>query len=78
MIQHHQLSTQKYVDEIQKDEVRQIRSQMSNRSFKSFLLLAFSISVFLFSMYAVFQMPNWFPEVNFWLEQTGILTSASS
>ena len=78
MSQHHQLSTQKFVDEVQKGEVREIRKHMAKRSFKSFLLLGFSITVFLFTMYAVFHMPTWFPEINFWLEQTGILTSAAS
>ena len=78
MSQYQQLSTQKYVDQVQQEEVRQNHRHNASRTIKSFLLLAFSVSVFLFSMYAVFQMPNWFPEVSSWLEQTGILTSASS
>ena len=78
MSQYHQLNTQKYVDEVQKEEVREFHRHVAKRSFKSFLLLGFSVCVFLFSMYAVFQMPNWFPEVSHWLEQTGILTSAAS
>ena len=78
MPQYQQLSTQKYVDEVQKKELRHVRKIMAQRSFKSFMWLAFSATVFLFSMYVVFHMPTWFPEINIWLEQTGILTSASS
>ena len=77
-MQYHELSTQKYVDEVQKQEVQQIRQHMAKRSFKSFMLLGFSLAVFLFAMYAVFNMPHWFPEIGFWLEQSGILTSAAS
>ena len=58
MSQYHQLNTQKYVDEVQKEEVREFHRHVAKRSFKSFLLLGFSVCVFLFSMYAVFQMPN--------------------
>ena len=78
MRQYHQLSTQTFVDEAQKAELRQLRKQMAKRNFKSFMLFGFSIAVFLLAMFAVFQMPNWFPGVSSWLEQTGVLTSASS
>ena len=75
MSKHHQLSTQKYVDEVQKEEIKQIRKDIAVQSNKSFLLLMFSIFVFLF---AVFQMPNWLPAANEMLENAGILTSAAT
>lgn len=78
MSKHHQLSTQKYVDEVQKEEIKQIRKDIAVQSSKSFLLLMFSIFVFLFAMFAVFQMPNWLPAANEMLENAGILTSAAS
>ncbi len=78
MSKHHQLSTQKYVDEVQKEEIKQIRKDMAVQSSKSFLLLMFSIFVFLFAMFAVFQMPNWLPAANEMLENAGILTSAAT
>jgi len=78
MRKYHQLSTQKLVDKAQKAELRQLRRQMAKRNFKSYMLFAFSFYLFLFVMFAVFQMPNWFPEVSSWLEQTGVLTSAAS
>ena len=78
MSKHHQLSTQKYVDEVQKEEIKQIRKDIAVQSNKSFLLLMFSIFVFLFAMFAVFQMPNWLPAANEMLENAGILTSAAT
>ena len=78
MSEHHNLSTQKYVDEVQKEEIKQIRKDIAVQSNKSFLLLMFSIFVFLFAMFAVFQMPNWLPAANEMLENAGILTSAAS
>ena len=78
MSKHHQLSTQKYVDEVQEKEIKQIRKDIAVQSSKSFLLLMFSIFVFLFAMFAVFQMPNWLPAANEMLENAGILTSAAS
>lgn len=78
MSKHHQLSTQKYVDEVQEKEIKQIRKDIAVQSNKSFLLLMFSIFVFLFAMFAVFQMPNWLPAANEMLENAGILTSAAS
>ena len=78
MSKNHQLSTQKYVDEVQKEEIKQIRKDIAVQSNKSFLLLMFSIFVFLFAMFAVFQMPNWLPAANEMLENAGILTSAAS
>ena len=78
MSKHHQLSTQKYVDEVQKEEIKQIRKDIAVQSSKSFLLLMFSIFVFLFAMFAVFQMPNWLPAANEMLENAGILTSAAT
>ena len=78
MSKHHQLSTQKYVDDVQKEEIKQIRKDIAVQSNKSFLLLMFSIFVFLFAMFAVFQMPNWLPAANEMLENAGILTSAAS
>jgi len=50
MSKHHQLSTQKYVDEVQKEEIKQIRKDIAVQSSKSFLLLMFSIFVFLFRL----------------------------
>ena len=78
MSKHHQLSTQKYVDEVQKEEIKQIRRDIAVQTSKSFLLLMFSIFVFLFAMFAVFQMPNWLPAANEMLENAGILTSAAT
>ena len=78
MAEYHDLSTQKYVDEVQKEEIKQIRKDIAVQSNKSFLLLMFSIFVFLFAMFAVFQMPNWLPAANEMLENAGILTSAAS
>lgn len=78
MSEHHNLSTQKYVDEVQKEEIKQIRKDIAVQSSKSFLLLMFSIFVFLFAMFAVFQMPNWLPAANEMLENAGILTSAAT
>ena len=78
MSEHHNLSTQKYVDEVQKEEIIQIRKDIAVQSSKSFLLLMFSIFVFLFAMFAVFQMPNWLPAANEMLENAGILTSAAT
>jgi len=75
MSKHHQLSTQKFVDEAQKEEIKQIRRDIAAQANRSFLLLMFSVIVFLFSMYAVFQMPNWLPAISETLEQAGILTS---
>ena len=78
MSKNHQLSTQKYVDEVQEKEIKQIRRDIAVQTSKSFLLLMFSIFVFLFAMFAVFQMPNWLPAANEMLENAGILTSAAT
>ncbi len=78
MPQYQQLSTQKYVDVVQKQELKQLRRAMAARTIKSLMLFLFSIAVFLLAMYSVFQMPNWMPAVQTWLEQVGILTSQAS
>jgi len=76
--EYHDLSTQKYVDEAQKKELNQVRKAMATQSRDSMLLFLFSVIVFLLAMYTVFQMPNWMPAINTWLEQAGVLTSSAS
>lgn len=78
MADYHQLSTQKYVEEVQQEELQEVRKAMATRSRNSMMLFLFSLIVFLLAMYIVFQMPNWMPAINTWLEQAGILTSQSS
>ena len=75
MSEYHNLSTQKYVDEAQKEELHQVRQTIAVQSRNSTMLFLFSVVVFLLAMYTVFQMPNWMPAINAWLEQIGILTS---
>ena len=75
MSEYHKLSTQKFVDEAHKEEICQLRKAMAIESRNSMLLFLFSMVVFLLAMYVVFQMPNWMPAINAWLEQAGILTS---
>ena len=75
MPKHHDLSTQKYVDEVQKEELRQVRKAVATQSRNSIMFFLLSVIVFLLAMYTVFQMPNWMPAINTWLEQAGILTS---
>ena len=77
MVDYHELSTQKLVDEVQKKEFHQLRKQMAKESRKSLMLFAFAFLVFLLAMFTVFQMPNWMPAVQSWLDQAGILTSTS-
>ncbi len=77
MPEYHDLSTQKYVDEVQKEELRQVRKAVATQSRSSLMFLLFSLIVFLLAMYTVFQMPNWMPAINTWLEQAGILTSSA-
>ena len=77
MAEYHDLSTQKYVDEVQKQELRQVRKAAAVQSRNSIMFLLFSVIVFLLAMYTVFQMPNWMPAINTWLEQVGILTSSA-
>ena len=77
MSEHHNLSTQKYVNESQKEELRQVRKALAVQSRNSMMLFLFSVIVFLLAMYTVFQMPNWMPAINAWLEQAGILTSTA-
>lgn len=75
MSEYHNLSTQKYVDEAQKEELHQVRQTIAVQSRNSMMLFLFSVVVFLLAMYTVFQMPNWMPAISAWLEQIGILTS---
>ena len=77
MPKHHDLSTQKYVDEVQKEELRQVCKAVATQSRNSIMFFLFSVIVFLLAMYTVFQMPNWMPAINTWLEQAGILTSSA-
>ena len=64
MSEYHNLSTQKYVDEAQKEELRQVRQTIAVQSRNSMMLFLFSVVVFLLAMYTVFQMPNWMPAIS--------------
>lgn len=64
MSEHHNLSTQKYVDEAQKEELHQVRQTIAVQSRNSMMLFLFSVVVFLLAMYTVFQMPNWMPAIS--------------
>ena len=75
MTHYHKLATQKYVDEVQNEELRQARKARAIQTRNSMLFLLFSVTVCLLSMYTVFQMPSWMPAISSWLEQAGILTS---
>ena len=64
MSEYHNLSTEKYVDEAQKEELHQVRQTIAVQSRNSMMLFLFSVVVFLLAMYTVFQMPNWMPAIS--------------
>jgi hypothetical protein len=74
MTDYHQLSTEKYVQEAQAKEVKQIRTAMAKQSERSLMLFCFALVTFLLAMLAVFQMPTWMPAISDWLQEIGVLS----
>ena len=75
MSEYHQLSTEKYVKEVQRQELAAIRAQQNKAATAALIQFSIALCVFAAAMYAVVQMPNWMPAINTWLEQAGILKS---
>ena len=75
MSDYHQLSTEKYVKEVQQQELAAIRVQQNKAATAALIQFSFALVIFAIAMYVVIQMPNWMPAIGTWLEQAGVLKS---
>lgn len=73
MSEFHQLSTQQYVEQAAEIEAKMLRDIERRESIKLMAQFGFAVVVLGLSMFAVYTMPNWLPQVNAWLDQAGIL-----